>query len=80
MLVGILRTILIIIVVYYLIKLMVWLFSYVSDKKTYSDKNQEQSYSKRKEGETIINYIPKEKKTIKEDSGEYIDYEEVDED
>ena len=80
MLVGLLRTILIIVIVYYLIKLLVWFFSSGFKKKAYRDKNQEHSYSKRKEGETTIDYIPKQEKTIKDGSGEYIDYEEVDND
>jgi len=80
MLVGLLRTIFIIIVVYYSIKLLVWLFSSGSKKKPYRHQNTGQSHNKRKEGETTIDYIPKQKKTIKDGSGEYIDFEEVDND
>ena len=80
MLVGLLRTIFFIIAVYYSIKLLVWLFSGGSKKKVYRNHNTGQSHSNRKEGETTIDYIPKQKKTIKDSSGEYIDFEEIDND
>lgn len=31
----------------------------------------------RKEGETTVDYVPPTKKTISDDEGEYVDYEEI---
>ncbi len=31
----------------------------------------------RKEGETTVDYIPPKKRSIKDDEGEYVDYEEI---
>jgi len=35
------------------------------------------SKSKRKEGETSVDYVPPIKKRISDDEGEYVDYEEI---
>ncbi|MGZ4055053.1 MAG: hypothetical protein ACXVPU_07610 [Bacteroidia bacterium] len=33
--------------------------------------------SSRKEGETTVNYVPPKKKSVADNEGEYVDYEEV---
>jgi hypothetical protein len=77
MLIGLLRTILIIIGVYYLIKLIMWMFR--SPEKQTSPGPQK-SHEKKKEGEVTIDFVPKNKKQFKKDSGDYIEFEEVKED
>jgi len=78
-----LRTILIIIIVYYLFRLiaryvMPWLARYFI-RKSMKGFEQQQQAGKRKNGEVNINYSP-EKKGALDDIGEYIDYEEIDND
>lgn len=78
MLIGILRTILIIIAVYYLVKFIMWIF-----RPTVKPDNANRSYNtqqKKKEGEITINYISEKKKHIQKDSGDYVDFEEIEED
>ena len=75
MLIGLLRTILIIIGVYYLVKFIMWLFK--SPEQPSRSTTSEQSHKKKKEGEVTIDYMPDNKKHIRKDSGDYIDYEEV---
>jgi hypothetical protein len=76
-----LRTILIIVIAYYLIKLI---FRYVVPLLARyfirkSQKNfEEQTRQQKKRGEMHINYTPNQKKK-KDELGEYVDYEEVDE-
>jgi len=74
MLIGLLRTILIIIGVYYLIKFIMWLFR--SPEKP-ANPSSAQKTQKKAEGEVTIDYIPDNKKHINKDSGDYVDYEEV---
>jgi len=75
-----LRTILIIVIVYYLIRLffryvLPWVARYFIHR---SQKNFEEQYRQRRKKEDInINYTPNQKKK-KDELGEYIDYEEVD--
>jgi hypothetical protein len=76
-----LRTILIILVVYYLFKLIAryvlpWIAKYFIKKvsRQYQDQNREPP--RKKEGEISIDYKP-EKKTKLDDLGEYVDYKEV---
>ena len=38
--------------------------------------NPQQTTSK-KEGETTVNYVPPKKKSVGDDEGEYVDYEEI---
>ena len=38
--------------------------------------NHQQTASK-KEGETTVNYVPPKKKSMGDDEGEYVDYEEI---
>ncbi len=74
---GLLRTILILIFIYYLWKLVsVYILQYLvkgNSKKTGSHHR----YYNKKEGQVTIDYIPEKKKKISKDKGEYIDYEEV---
>lgn len=82
---GLLRTILIILLIYYGIKVLSRLFSpylmrFVAKKaeERFGDQfNKQQSETKRKEGEVTIDKVPKTKSSNK-DVGEYVDYEEID--
>ena len=85
---GFLETLLIILLVYYGIKFFSRLFGpymlrYLSKKMqqqfggTYQQQ-QRQSEPKYKEGETVIDKMPKQEKTSDKNVGEYIDYEEID--
>ncbi len=76
MLVGLFRTILIIIGVYYLVRLLVWMFR--KPEKTENRNGQKAPNQKRKEGEVSIDYIPDKKKHIRKEDGDYVDFEEVD--
>ena len=84
---GLLEMLLIILLVYYGIKFLSRLFGpymlrYLSKKMqqqfggTYQQ--QRQSEPKHKEGETVIDKIPKQEKSSDKNVGEYIDYEEID--
>ena len=85
--VGLLRTILIILLVYYGIKILArlfapMLFGYVAKKTEQRFGEQfgqfrKQQSDKQKEGEVSIDKMPKSKSTNK-DVGEYVDYEEID--
>ena len=85
--VGFIRTILIILLVYYGIKILARLFApylirYMSKKMQdrFGGSFQNESYQepKRKEGETVIDKMPKTEPTSNKKVGEYIDYEEID--
>jgi hypothetical protein len=85
---GLLRTILIILLVYYGIKILSRLFApflirYMSKKmqERFGGQFQQQpneSQAKQKEGETVIDKIPKQDTSSNKNVGEYIDYEEID--
>jgi len=85
---GFLETILIILLVYYGIKFFSRLFGpymlrYLSKKMQdqfggQSQQRQNQSETKRKEGETVIDKMPQKNTSSNKDVGEYIDYEEID--
>ena len=85
--VGFLRTILIILLVYYGIKILTRLFApyllrYMSNKmqEKYGGQFQQQQQSenpKQKEGETVIDKVPQQHKTSDKNVGEYVDYEEI---
>jgi len=78
MIIGLFRILLIIVLVYYTAKFFVWLFqgskTKINDRKRYTQQGERPS---KKEGEVTIDYIPKNKKKNSDDSGEYIDFEEV---
>lgn len=83
---GLLRTILIILLVYYGIKILSKMLApvflkYVSKKaeKTFGQQfgNFQNNKPPQKEGETTIDKMPKTKPSNK-DVGEYVDYEEID--
>lgn len=59
--------------------LVVWIiWRIVSSINAYTSKNKHNSqHSKRKEGETSVDYIPPTKKKISDEEGEYVDYEEM---
>ena len=82
---GILRTILIILVVYYGLKIVMRLFApymvnYMSKKmqERFTGQNQPQNKNRPIEGETVIDKMPNQQKTSDKKVGEYIDYEEID--
>jgi hypothetical protein len=84
---GLLKIILIIILVYYTLKLLArifapFLFKYAAKKFEQKFGNSYNYHSKdsskqQKEGETVIDSIPKQQKSNK-NVGEYIDFEEID--
>ena len=76
MLIGLLRTILIIVGIYYLVKFFMWLFMSPA-KSSNASSSQKSEKKKKKDGEVTIDYMPDHKKHIRKDSGDYIDYEEV---
>ena len=78
-----LRTILIIIIVYYAFRLfaryvMPWLARYVI-RKSMQDAGRQQEARQKKNGEVTIDPSPNRKGAL-DNIGEYVDYEEVDED
>ena len=78
-----LRTILIIIIVYYLFRLfaryvMPWIARYFIQRSMKGFEQQRQKQS-RKNGEINIDYSPGKKGSL-DNLGEYVDYEEIDED
>lgn len=84
---GFLRTILIILLVYYGIKILTRMFApylvrYMSKKMQQRYGGQFQQYqeprTQQKEGETVIDKIPKKDSSSNKKVGEYIDYEEID--
>jgi flagellar biosynthesis/type III secretory pathway M-ring protein FliF/YscJ len=85
--VGFFRTILIILLVYYGIKILTRLFApyflrYMSKKMQEKFEGQFQQQQrpqnpKQKEGETVIDKVPQQHKTSDKSVGEYVDYEEI---
>lgn len=79
--VGFVRTILIILAIYYVVKFFikyiapVLLVNYVQKKTGQQYTKQE---PKQKEGTTTIEKTPQSKTTVNNNIGEYVDYEEVD--
>jgi len=76
-----LRTIIIILIVYYLFKLvaryvMPWVAKYFINKAAQNFQESYDEPQQKKEGEVTIDYKP-EKKTKLDDLGEYVDYKEV---
>ncbi len=81
---GFLRTILVIIIIYFLTRLIVKLFfpflfkGYVNRKmRDNNDSNQDFRKSRKKEGDITIDYLSKKDKKISKDKGEYIDFKEI---
>lgn len=87
-LIGFIRTILIIMLIWYGVKILSRLLApfimrYVAKKtqqKFGQQFNQQQAHQqkKQKEGEISIDKAPKQNKTSNKDVGEYVDYEEID--
>ena len=84
---GFLRTILIILLVYYAVKILTRMFApylvrYMSKKMQQRYGGQFQQYQEPrqqyKEGETIIDKMPEKESSSNKKVGEYIDYEEID--
>ena len=85
---GIVRTLLIIILVYYGVKIVTRIFAplllkYVAQKAaenfggTYGEFQKQHQETKKREGEVTIDKMPNTK-TSNKDVGEYVDYEEID--
>lgn len=79
-----LRIILILIVIYYLGKLIIrlifpYFFQRYVNRRTgnYSGRNQYSGQKRKREGEITIDYIDKKEKKVSKDKGEYIDFKEV---
>jgi len=85
---GFIRTILVILLIYYGIKVLTRLFApylmrYVSKKAGQRFEQQFGQYQRPpettgKEGEVTIDKTPEKTKTSNKDAGEYVDFEEVD--
>lgn len=86
---GFVRTILIIVLVWYVIKKLTRLFApflmrYMSNKVQqkfegqFGQQQQRRSQPNQKDGETVIDKIPNRNTTSNSKVGEYIDYEDVD--
>ncbi|MHA7844301.1 MAG: DUF4834 family protein [Winogradskyella sp.] len=89
---GLLRTILIILLVWYGLKILSRLFApllvkFVAKKAEerfgqqfggFQNQSQQHKEQKRKEGETVIDKMPNRQKSSNDKVGEYIDYEEID--
>lgn len=89
---GLLRTILIILLVYFGFKILARLFApllirFVAKKAEqkfgeqfggFKNPNQQRQEQKQKEGETVIDKMPNQNKKSNDKVGEYVDYEEVD--
>ena len=86
---GLLRTLLIIFIIYYLGRLFTryilptLFYNYMDDKmKGFSEQQQkqrrrEQQQARKREGEVHIDYTPQGEGKSKPSKGEYVDYEEV---
>ena len=84
---GFLRTILIILLVYYGAKILSRIFAphmrrYVAKKmqEKFGGQFQQQTYQespRHKEGETVIDKVPQRPKSSDKNVGEYVDYEEI---
>jgi ABC-type multidrug transport system fused ATPase/permease subunit len=86
-LMGFLRTILIILFIYYLLKFLARIFAPVLMKKVVNNmqqkaqqqyNNQHQNTAKAKEGETVIDKKPNKQQESNSSVGEYVDFEELD--
>jgi geranylgeranyl pyrophosphate synthase len=87
-LLGFMRTILIIVLIYYAIKILARIFApflirYMSKKMQERfggqfQQHQNTSKPNQKEGETVIDKAPQSDKASNKNVGEYVDYEDVD--
>ena len=85
---GLLRTVLIILLVYFGFKVLARLFAplllrFVAKKAEqkfggFQNQANQRDQQKHKEGETVIDKMPNQNKQSNEEVGEYIDYEEID--
>ena len=85
---GLLRTILIILLIYYGVKVLSRIFApflvrFVAKKAEqkfggYQNQANDRRRQKEKEGETVIDKMPQQPQKSNEKVGEYIDFEEID--
>ncbi len=79
MIVGLLRTLLIFALIYYSIKFFTWVYMvYKGLNKSPFNATMNEKQKKKKEGEVNIEYTPKNKKIVSKDSGDYVDFEDLD--
>jgi hypothetical protein len=79
MIVGLIRTLLFFVLIYYTVKFVTWIYViYKEVKKNSFQSNRSEKEFRKKEGEINIDYIPKNKKVMNKDSGDYVDFEEID--
>ncbi len=82
--VGFIRTILIIMMIWYGVKILSRLFApylmrfVVKRAEQKFGQQQNRHKSQQKEGETTINKAPEQTKTSNKNVGEYVDYEDID--
>lgn len=82
--VGFIRTILIIMMIWYGVKILSRLFApylmrfVVKKAEQKFGQQQNRQKSQQKEGETTINKAPEQTKTSNKNVGEYVDYEDID--
>ena len=86
---GLLRTLLIIFIIYYIVKLFTQyilpalFYNYMDDKmKEFSHKQQKQRQraqqkARKREGEVTVDYSPQGNGKNKPSKGDYVDYEEI---
>ncbi|MBN1159146.1 MAG: DUF4834 family protein [Bacteroidales bacterium] len=82
---ALLRTILILIIIYYVVQIFTryifpaLFYNHMEDKVNEFSKNQKKQQKKaaKREGEITIDYIPEKHSGEKQGEGEYVDYEEV---
>ncbi|MFD2568192.1 DUF4834 family protein [Pseudotenacibaculum haliotis] len=84
---GLLRTLLIIVIVYYAFRFLARLFAPILVKRMASKmqeraqqqyNQQRQNTTSAREGETVIDKKPRDQKQSNENVGEYVDFEEID--
>jgi len=75
MIVGLFRILLIFFVVYYLFRFLSYLFK--SSGSDYNSGKGNMNKSSKKEGEVTIDYVPESDKKVQKNSGDYVDYEDV---
>ncbi len=86
---GLLRTLLILFIIYYVVKLFTQyilptlFYNYMDDKMSELSKKQQkqqqrqQEHARKREGEVTVDYAPKSQPKNKDDKGDYVDYVEI---
>ena len=77
MIVGLFRILLFILVFYLLIRAVRFILSYSSSGRVHNSSHKK---TPRNEGDVTIDHIPDERKKVDRNNGEYVDFEEMDND